>query len=74
MRPGLLFLICYHPPQSHSPGGQLRVLFLLLLLANVLFLAWTRWVVPVVPATIEAPARMPAPFATNPVCMSARSG
>ncbi len=56
MRPGLLFLICYHPPQSNSPGGPLRVLFLLLLLANVLFLAWTRWVVPVTPATIESPA------------------
>ncbi len=34
----------------------MRVLFLLLLLANVLFLAWTRWVVPVVPATIDGPA------------------
>ena len=34
----------------------MRVLFLLLLLANVLFLAWTRWVVPVMPATIESPA------------------
>jgi hypothetical protein len=34
----------------------LRVLFLLLLLANVLFLAWSRWVVPVTPATIDAPA------------------
>jgi SPOR domain len=34
----------------------LRVLFLLLLLANVLFLAWTRWVVPVTPATIDVPA------------------
>jgi hypothetical protein len=34
----------------------LRVLFLLLLLANVLFLAWTRWVVPVAPVTIDAPA------------------
>jgi hypothetical protein len=34
----------------------LRVLFLLLLLANLLFLAWTRWVVPVTPATINAPA------------------
>ena len=34
----------------------MRVLFLLLLLANVLFLAWTRWVVPVTPATIESPA------------------
>jgi hypothetical protein len=34
----------------------LRVLFLLLLLANVLFLAWTRWVVPVTPVTIDAPA------------------
>ena len=34
----------------------MRVLFLLLLLANVLFLAWTRWVVPVTPATIDAPA------------------
>lgn len=56
MRPGLLFLICYHPPQSNPPGGPLRVLFLLLLLANVLFLAWTRWVVPVAPATIDAPA------------------
>ncbi len=33
----------------------MRVLFLLLLLANVLFLAWTRWVVPVTPATIDAP-------------------
>ncbi len=30
----------------------MRVLFLLLLLANVLFLAWTRWVVPVTPATV----------------------
>ena len=28
------------------PGVPLRVLFLLLLLANLLFLAWTRWVVP----------------------------
>jgi len=56
MRPGLLFLICYHPSQSNPPGGPLRVLFLLLLLANVLFLAWTRWVVPVTPATIEASA------------------
>ena len=34
----------------------MRVLFLLLLLANVLFLAWTRWVVPVAPVTIAAPA------------------
>ena len=34
----------------------MRVLFLLLLLANVLFLAWARWVVPVTPATIESPA------------------
>ena len=34
----------------------MRVLFLLLLLANVLFLAWTRWVVPEKPATINAPA------------------
>ncbi|MDH4312503.1 MAG: SPOR domain-containing protein [Gammaproteobacteria bacterium] len=34
----------------------MRVLFLLLLLANVLFLAWTRWVVPVAPATMDAPA------------------
>ena len=34
----------------------MRVLFLLLLLANVLFLAWTRWVVPETPATIDAPA------------------
>jgi len=34
----------------------LRVLFLLLLLANVLFLAWTRWVVPVTPAVIDTPA------------------
>jgi hypothetical protein len=33
-----------------------RVLFLLLLLANLLFLAWTRWVVPVTPATIDVPA------------------
>jgi hypothetical protein len=55
MRPGLLFLICYHPSQSIPPGGPLRVLFLLLLLANVLFLAWTRWVVPVAPATIARP-------------------
>ena len=34
----------------------MRVLFLLLLLANVLFLAWTRWVVPVTPAVIDTPA------------------
>ena len=34
----------------------MRVLFLLLLLANVLFLAWTRWVVPDTPVTIDAPA------------------
>jgi SPOR domain len=34
----------------------LRVLFLLLLLANVLFLAWTRWVAPVAPVPIETPA------------------
>ena len=34
----------------------MRVLFLLLLLANVLFLAWTRWVVPETPATINVPA------------------
>jgi hypothetical protein len=33
-----------------------RILFLLLLLANVLFLAWTRWVVPETPATINVPA------------------
>jgi len=33
-----------------------RVLFLVLLLANVLFLAWTRWVVPQTPATINVPA------------------
>ncbi|MBK7901617.1 MAG: SPOR domain-containing protein [Proteobacteria bacterium] len=33
----------------------MRVLFLLLLLANVLFLAWTRWVVLVTPTTIDAP-------------------
>lgn len=32
----------------------MRVLFLLLLLANVLFLAWTRWVVPPPPATAGA--------------------
>ena len=34
----------------------MRVLFLLLLLANVLFLAWTRWVVPLAPATVGVPA------------------
>lgn len=34
----------------------MRVLFLLLLLANLLFLAWTRWVVTPVPAVPEAPA------------------
>jgi SPOR domain len=34
----------------------LRVLFLLLLLANVLFLAWTRWVVPPQPVTAGAAA------------------
>ncbi len=34
----------------------MRVLFLLLLLANLLFLAWTRWVVPVTPATVGVPA------------------
>lgn len=34
----------------------MRVLFLLLLLANLLFLAWTRWVVPPAPAVLEAPA------------------
>ncbi|MCX7053219.1 MAG: SPOR domain-containing protein [Proteobacteria bacterium] len=34
----------------------MRALFLLLLLANVLFLAWTRWVVPETPATLDAPA------------------
>jgi hypothetical protein len=39
-------LICYHRAQLNFTGGQLRALFLLLLLANVLFLAWTRWVVP----------------------------
>jgi SPOR domain len=33
-----------------------RVLFLLLLLANLLFLAWTRWVAAPVPATVEAVA------------------
>jgi len=33
-----------------------RVLFLLLLLANLLFLAWTRWVVPPAPAVLESPA------------------
>ena len=55
----------------------MRVLFLLLLLANVLFLAWTRWVVPVSPATVGVPApggrelqpirlRAEAPNATAP--------
>lgn len=34
----------------------MRVLFLLLLLANVLFLAWTRWVVPPVQAVRETAA------------------
>ena len=34
----------------------MRVLFLLLLLANLLFLAWTRWVVPETPATVGVPA------------------
>jgi hypothetical protein len=34
----------------------LRALFLLLLLANVLFLAWTRWVLPPSPAPREAAA------------------
>jgi len=34
----------------------LRVLFLLLLLANVLFLAWTRWVVPLPPVTADVAA------------------
>ncbi len=34
----------------------MRVLFLLLLLANVLFLAWTRWVVPPQPVTAGAAA------------------
>lgn len=34
----------------------MRVLFLLLLLANLLFLAWTRWVVPPTPAVPQAPA------------------
>jgi hypothetical protein len=34
----------------------LRVLFLLLLLANLLFLAWTRWVVPPPPVTADVAA------------------
>ena len=34
----------------------MRVLFLLLLLANILFLAWTRWVVPATPVTLDVPA------------------
>jgi hypothetical protein len=42
--------ICYHHAQPNFIGGQLRALFLLLLLANVLFLAWTRWVAPPPPA------------------------
>jgi hypothetical protein len=53
----------------------LRVLFLLLLLANVLFLAWTRWVVPPPPVTADVAAsarnlqpirlRQELPAATN---------
>jgi hypothetical protein len=43
----------------------LRALFLLLLLANLLFLAWTRWVEPGVPATGEAGA--PAAAALRPI-------
>ena len=45
-------------PSAHRliPGGAVRVLFLLLLLANLLFLAWSRWVVVPAQAVREAPA------------------
>ncbi|MGB7737701.1 MAG: SPOR domain-containing protein [Steroidobacteraceae bacterium] len=49
----------------------MRVLFLLLLLANVLFLAWTRWVAPVTPVTIDAPA--PAGRELQPIRLRAES-
>jgi hypothetical protein len=54
-------LICYHRAQPNFIGGPLRALFLLLLLANLLFLAWTRWVVPVP----SGPAARPAAAASQ---------
>ena len=44
MRPGLFSFGTIAAPFRQGP--DLRVLFLLLLLANLLFLAWTRWVAP----------------------------
>jgi hypothetical protein len=49
----------------------LRVLFLLLLLANVLFLAWTRWVAPVAPVTVDAP--LPSGRELQPIRLRAES-
>ena len=49
----------------------MRVLFLLLLLANLLFLAWTRWVVPVTPATIDVP--MPGGRELQPIRLRAEA-
>jgi len=58
-------LICYHRAQSNFIGGHLRALFLLLLLANLLFLAWTRWVVP--PSAPTARAATAASQALHPI-------
>jgi hypothetical protein len=62
MRPGLFrFCVCYHAAAS-DVGLPVRVLFLLLLLANLLFLAWTRWVVPP-----PAGANLATPGVTTPL-------
>ncbi len=60
----------------------MRVLFLLLLLANVLFLAWTRWVVPPQPVTAGAaasasalqPIRLQQELTTAPAAVAAAVG
>src|SRR5699024_5793410 len=44
------------------PSDRVRVLFLLLLLANLLFLAWTRWVVPPPPSASLATPQTSTPL------------
>jgi hypothetical protein len=64
-------LICYHRAQSNFIGGHLRALFLLLLLANLLFLAWTRWVVP--PSAPAAQTAAVASQALHPIRLKSES-
>ena len=57
-----VFPVCYHSAPRDYPVGAVRVPFLLLLLANLLFLAWTRWVAPPAPGASQATPQASTPL------------